>query len=194
MQNKKLYITLAVAILIVAVSAFIGGRLLNGSVNPVSLFSPGSGGNAMSIQINMTPAPELPITEPDARGVFVERNDNTITLQTFSMDSGGGGVVISEAPSSGGQGGQIVSQSVEQGPQVEVLITNETVIYRDATEMPPLSNSNEPTVLQQEVIEGSLDELNANSMIMVWGRKNGDRIIADVILYTQPMVMQKNAP
>lgn len=191
MQNKKLYITLAVLVVVVAVAAFVGGRLLNGGVSPLGLF-PMGGGNVVSIKMEMTPAPELPTTRPDAQGSFVERKDNTIILQTFSMEMGRGGMVVSEG--SGGAGrGPITNQSGEEGPQVEVVITNNTIIYRDATEFPP-PFSGENVVVQQIVEEGTLDDLTSDSMVMVWGRKNGDRIIADMIVYSQPVVFKRDAP
>ena len=36
--------------------------------------------------------------------------------------------------------------------------------------------------IQQVVREATLDELNSQMMITVWGRKDGDRIIADLLL------------
>jgi len=74
-----------------------------------------------------------------------------------------------------------------------VVITNATIIDRDATEVIPPSEINETQSVQQVVEEGTLDDLTSDSMIMVWGRKNGDRIIADVILYSRP-VMFKRGP
>lgn len=194
MQTKKLYIILAVVVVVVAAAAFIGGRLLNGQAGPLGVFPMGGGGNT-SFRIDMTPAPELPKTEPEARGSFVERRDNTIVIQTVSMEMGKGGVVVSIGSGGEGGGGPITNQDGgEQGPKVEVVITNETVIYHDATEMPSPSEANESMIVQQTVEEGTLDDLTSDSMVMVWGRKNGDRIIADMILYTQPVVFMKGAP
>ncbi len=188
-MKNKLYIIFTLGIIVVAAAAFVGGRLLNGSVGPLGPF-PMGGGNTVSIRIDMTPAPELPKTEPEARGTFVERTDNTIVLQTFSTEMGGGGIVVSEGPGGTG-GGPITNQSGEQGPQVEIVITNETVIYRDATEMIPPSEINETQVVRQVVEEGTLDDLTSDSMIMIWGRKNGDRIIADVLVYSQPVIFKR---
>jgi hypothetical protein len=152
------------------------------------------GGGAVSFSIEMIPASELPETEPEARGSFVERKDNTIVIQEDSMEMGKGGVVVQVGPgegsgpvTSGGPGGG-------DGPKVEVVITNETVIYRDATEMVPPSELNETNTIQQVVEEGTLDDLTSDSMVMVWGRKNGDRIIADMIVYSQPVIFKRGAP
>ncbi|MBI3168901.1 MAG: hypothetical protein HYZ22_10505 [Chloroflexi bacterium] len=197
MQNKKLYIIFSVVVILVAVAAFVGGQLLNGGVGPLGLFPMmGGGPGTVSISIEMTPAPELPKTEPETRGVFVERKDNTIVIQEFSMEmgKGGGGVVVQAG--SGEEGGPMNSGGPgdSNGPKVEVVITSKTIIYRDATEMPTPSEVNETQVIQQVVEEGTLDDLTSNSMIMVWGRKNGDRIIADMIVYSQPVMFKREVP
>lgn len=193
MQNKKLYFILAVAVIFVAAAAFVGGRLLNGQAGPLGLFPMGKGPGSFSVRIDMTPAPELPITEPETRGTFVERKDNTIVLQTFSMEAGGGGIVVSKG-SGGSANGPITNESGEKGPKVEVVITNKTIIYRDATEMPVPSEIDQINTVQQKVEEGTLDDLTSDSMVMVWGRKNGDRIIADMLVYSQPVIFKRDAP
>lgn len=188
MHNKKLYIITAVVVIVVAAAAFVGGRLLNGQAGPLGFSPLGNGGSMMAMSVNMLPAPELPTTQPEATGTFAERKDNTLTIQTFSMDAGGGGIVVSSVS---GEGGPVTS-SGNEGPKVEVVVTRETKIYRDATEMnmePP--KSNETTTVQQVVEPGTLDDLKSNVMVMVWGRKNGDRIIADVISYSSPIMIQK---
>lgn len=191
MKNKKLYIILAVLVVFVAAAAFVGGRLLNGQAGPLGLFPLMGGGDRVSIMIEMVPAPELPKTEPTTRGTFAERKDNTIILREFSMEMGKGGIVVSTGPDSGLDS---VGGSDSDAPKVEVVIPNETVIYRDATEMIPPSEVNETRVVQQVVEAGTLDDLTSNSMVMVWGRKNGDRIIADVIVYSQPVIFKRGGP
>ena len=197
MQNKKVYFIMGAVLIVVAAAAFVGGRLLNGGVGPLGLFPMMGGEGAVSFSIDMIPASELPKTEPETRGVFVERKDNTIIIQEFSMEmgKGGGGVVVQAGPGENSSG-PIASggPGASNGPKVEVVITNETIIYRDATEMPPPSDVNETQVIQQVVEEGTLDDLTSDSMIMVWGRKNGDRIIADMIMYSQPVIFKKGTP
>ncbi|MEW6400845.1 MAG: hypothetical protein AB1649_03540 [Chloroflexota bacterium] len=195
MQNKKTYFIMAIAIIVVAAAAFVGGRLLNGQTGPLGIFPMGNGGQ-MAISIEMIPAPELPKAEPATRGSFVERNDNTITLQTFSAEMGKGGVVMFQASGSddGEEGPKVSSNMGDQGPKVEVVVTSETIIYRDATEMVEPSEMNETQTIQQAVEEGTLDDLTSDSMVMVWGRKNGDRVIAEVIMYSQPVIFKRPAP
>ena len=191
MQNKKVYFIFTVLVVLVAAAAFVGGRLLNGGVSPLGLF-PMMGGGPVAFSIEMIPAPELPKTEPEARGTFAERKDNTIVIQENSMEMGKGGVVVQAGPD-GDNGSPMTSggPSDNDGPKVEVVITNETIIYRDVTEMVPPSELNETNNIQQVVVEGSLDDLTSDSMVMVWGRKNGDRIIADMIVYSQPVIFKR---
>jgi hypothetical protein len=107
MQNKKLIVGLSILVVIVGAAAFIGGRLLNQGVGPLGLGMPlGGGGEMMSIAIQITPAPELPTTQPELIGSFVERKDKTIYIQSVSMEAGKGGVVVVQS-SSGGDGAEV---------------------------------------------------------------------------------------
>ncbi len=171
-MKKRLYIILGIAILVIAAAAFIAGRWLNRGVGPLGLFGP------MDDGISILRAEELPETSPEEEGIFVGRQDNIILVE--SDQSGGGGV--SDGPV--GMGG---------GPQVEVVVTTETIIYLDTTQPPAHRPSgDDPRVLQQTVEEGTLDDLNiSQSLVMVWGRKSGDRIIAEVLVYNNPTYLQE---
>ena len=194
MQNKKLMIIMGFLVLVVGAAAFIGGRMLNGGVNPLGLLGMpmGGGGDMMSVSINVEPAPELPTTEPEVLGLFAERQDNTLFVQTFSMDKGGGAVVISSSADSEGEESVSVAGSpidTNSGPKVEVVITNDTIIYRETTEMSGPPSGNE--TVQQTVEESTLDQLTTQSFVTVWGRKSADRVIADVLFYSNPVMIQK---
>ena len=190
MQNKKMIVGLGILIVLVGVAAFIGGRLLNQRVGPMGRGLPMGNGDIMSVSVQVTPAPELPTTQPAVIGSFVERKDKTIVIQSVSLDAGkGGGVVVQ---SGGGEGETVAGSPLDSsGPKVEVVINNETTIYIETTQMggPPASGEN--VVLQQTVEEGSLDDLTAQSFVTVWGRKSGDRIIAEVILISNPIMFKR---
>jgi len=160
MQNKKRYILFAIIVILLAGAAFVGGKMLNGQTGPLG-FLP----RVDLTPIAITPAPELPARQPETIGTFVERNDNTLKIQTVSIEMGNG---------------------ENTGPIVEVVTTNQTLIYRDITEL-----NKDATFDQQVVRVGVLDELKSQSMVMVWGRRNGDRIIADVISYSNPIIFDK---
>ena len=177
MQNKKLYLTLGFAMLIIGVAAFVAGRMLNGEAGIVQLG--GQNGGRVSISLNaITPAPELPTTKPDITGLFVERKDNTLVVQAVSFTVGVGGIA-GEAP-----------MDENSGVRVEIVVTGETEIYKDVTEVPAPVNG-EIHGMQQAAEEDTLDDLNTQSFITVWGRRSGGRIIADVLFYSNPQSIKK---
>lgn len=173
MQNKKLYFILGISVLVVAAAAFIAGRMFNRGVSPLGLFGLAGDGDGISI----LPAEELPKTPPEVEGLFIERQDNIIIVEDDQpIDSVSGSPV--------GIGG---------GPKFEVVVTTGTLIYHDTTQPPSRRPSgDDPRVIQQTVKEGTLDDLNnSQSLVMVWGRKSADRIIAEVLVYSNPVYLQK---
>lgn len=169
-----------VLVLALAGAAFVAGRYITqkrpagSSQGPMlqGMAGPGGGGRAFSVEIE--PAKELPDSEPDVSGIFTRREDNSIFLgtgkATFAVTKDG-------------------ASSSYDGPVVEVMVTNDTTVYRDDT----LGSGEPPTsgTVQQKVIPGSSDEIGENSMVTVWGKKSGDRVIAEVLVYSQPMVMAR---
>ena len=143
----------------------------------------------MSVSIQITPAPELPTTQPEVLGLFVERKDNSIALSSVSMEAGKGGVVVQ---SGGGEGESVAGSPLDtNGPKVEVIITAETTIYIETTEFGGPPSSGETQVIQQTVDEGSLDDLTSQSFVTVWGRKSGDRIIAETVFISNPVMFKR---
>lgn len=77
----------------------------------------------------IVPAPEFPTTPPEVTGAFMQRQDNLITIETKSLETGG----VIENSNTKRQG----------GPRVEVLVTGQTIIYRETTDPEePLSVEN----------------------------------------------------
>jgi hypothetical protein len=136
-------------------------------MNPVAIGAPFTG----DFRSMILPALELPTTLLEVTGAFVERQDNTIIVETKSLETGGVVPVSSENAKS------------QTGPLVEVVVTGETMTYQETTQPDePLSAENQ--TIQQTVEPATLDDLDSQSMMMVWGRKSGDRIIADVLMYS----------
>jgi hypothetical protein len=69
---------------------------------------------------------------------------------------------------------------------VEVVVTSQTKIYKDVTAKQFNGPPPEGQKVQQVLEPGSLEEIGQGSMITVWGRKTGDRFIADVLVYGLP--------
>lgn len=167
MHKKKFYFIVATAALVISAAALIGGRFLNQRINP-------SG----TISVNIIPAVELPTTSPEVTGPLIERRDNTMIIETKSLDTGSTGVV------------SVAGRRNEAGPRVEVVITGETVTYRETTHLSELLSGGNQNI-QQTVVEATLDELDSRSMVMVWGRKSGDRIIAEVLMYSNTVAIKR---
>lgn len=159
---------LAVALLL-AGAAFVAGQLLNGKsmTNGPGLFAGGD-----RVPEGILPAKELPQTPADVFGFFDHRQDQSIFVVTGQIPK-----AINEL---------VDPKTLASGPTVEVIVTTQTTIYRDATAEqfngPPPSGQ-QP---QQAVEPGSLDEIAESSIITAWGRKTGDRLIADVLVYANP--------
>jgi hypothetical protein len=171
-MNKKIFISLGTVIVVVAAAAFVAGRLLNRGFSLPSLLGPRDDG------ISILPAEELPTTRPEAEGLFVERQDNTIIVEDDQPVGD---------PASGSPVG------IGGGPKLEVVITAETLVYHDTTQPPARRpTGDDPRVIQQTMEEGTLDNLiPSQSLIRVWGRKSGDRIFAEVMVYIDLVTFQK---
>lgn len=177
LQNKKLHIGLGLAILLVGIAAFIAERMLNRNTGTIGLGGPNAGQVSISMD-EITPAPELPITQADITGLFVERKDNTLVVQAVSFTVSVGGV-SNEAP-----------MDENSGIKVEIVVTGATRIYKDVTEFPAPVNG-EIHNIQHAAEEGTRDDLNTQTFLSVWGRRSGDRIIADVLFYSNPQLKKK---
>jgi hypothetical protein len=136
----------------------------------------GGPGGAKSISIEMTPASEVPQTQPDAAGIFVRRDDQSIFIGT-------GNIRIMAKKQAGSNSPGEVSSDYD-GPVVEVVVTHQTQIYHETTEMPEPDQAVDGVIVTQQTVEpGSLDDLSSNSMVTVWGDKQGDRYVARVVVY-----------
>jgi len=177
MQNKKLILIMGVLVLLVGAAAFVAGRMFNGNVGIVSLGGPDDGRVSISLS-DIAPAPELPTIPSELTGMFVERGDDTLIVRAFSFDPGIGGMT-GDTP-----------MDTESGPTVEIFVTNATTIYRETTEFSrPVAGVD--FSIQQTVEESTLDHLNEPTTIIVWGRRSGDRVIADVLFYSKPSMLKK---
>jgi hypothetical protein len=180
-SRRPLWVILGVGLVfLLAAAAFLGGRFLQNGPSAIGggmfLSSNGSGGQAVQqvfSKNDIIPAPELPTTAADATGVFLRRQNNSFFIGTGNVNIHVGG---------GGPNGASQVSSSYDGPMVEVIVTNNTKIYRDDT------FQNEPDLpsgskIQQKVVPGSLDEIGQTSMINAWGKQTGDRLVADLLLY-----------
>jgi hypothetical protein len=166
---------IVVLVFLLAGAAFVGARLLTGQGSPEQASS-GGGSNI--------PAKELPQTPADVSGVFDHRKDNSIFVGTGQV----GKVVTTD------QSGQVHFSLSHAGPTIEVVVSPQTKIYRDVTSQHYSDQQLRNERVQQVVEPGSLDEVGQPSIVTAWGKKTGDRIIADVLVYTPPPPVNNARP
>ena len=179
------YVIGAGIVILLAAAAFMAVRYFvqpknaafNESGEPSLSMQQGSGGEAKMFKLNLKPAKELPTTEPDVRGLFVERKDNSVFVGT------GNATVMVKSKN----GEQPKIDSNFSGPKVDVVISANTVVYKDTTK---LDEENPGAEVQQTVEPSSIDEITQQSSITVWGRKAGDRVIADVVVFSTPFMIK----
>ena len=177
-----------VLVILLAGAAFVGGRLLNGQGLPglssggPSMFLGGNGERSVRIKPgDIQPAKELPQTPADVRGLFDHRQDNSIFVGT-------GRVMINVQKD---QSVNVKTSSNHDGPTVEVVVSPQTKFYQDVTMKQFNGPPPQGQKIQQVVEPGSLGDVGQSSIITVWGRKTGDRFIADVLVYSPPAFITK---
>ncbi|MFZ5919331.1 MAG: hypothetical protein ACOYZ7_20575 [Chloroflexota bacterium] len=159
-------------IVLLAGAAFVGARMLGGQAQSDGgsesryVISDASGSKGF----DLVAAAELPTTSPDVGGLFLRREDNSIIVGTGEVR-----LTIRD--------GQV--NGFHSGPEVEIVITHDTLVYRDKT--PMQSDAIVDGKLQQVVGPGSLEELETYSFISVWGEQRGDRLLARVLVYKIPL-------
>src|SRR5687767_8330265 len=140
MPNKKKFLILGALTLTLGAAAFIAVRMFNRGVNPIRANGPVREGEfTFSSSNNMIPAVELPATPPEVIGLFVETQDHTMIIQILSFDPGIGGILGN-------------SVDVDSAPKGEILMTANTTIYRDTTQV-SVSAVDGDTAIQQTVEE-----------------------------------------
>ncbi len=177
---------------LLAGAAFIGGRLVSGqglaglgSVGGLDILSNEAGGSSQHISIQTIPAKELPQAPADADGIFDHRKDNSIFVGTGQ---------VRKNPQTD-QSGNVATSLTHDGPTVEVVVTTQTLVYRDVTMEQFNGQRPSGTTNVQQVLEPStLDKIVENCPISAWGKKTGDRIIADVLVYAPPPPVQSARP
>jgi hypothetical protein len=154
-------------LLLLAGAAFVGGRLLNdqdqtGNGEAILMSSSNGEGKGIAVFEDIQKADELPETPPDALGSFARREDNSIFLSQFGAG--------------------------QDGPQVEIVVTRDTPTYEDVTFHQFTDGI--PSGPKQQVLDlVSPDEIGPGSIIRVWGKKRGDRIIAKLVMFNVPVMI-----
>jgi hypothetical protein len=160
-----------IGVVVLAAAAYAGVRLVHsGDPGPNGLR--GFGGGEF---VSMNPAPELPERKPDLVGIYVRREDNSLFLGT-------GNVKFHTIRESDAE--QPRFESGYDGPLVEVLVTRSTRVYFDETDFEDRKPGAD--TVQQVVQEGTLEDLGQDHLIQVWGERQGDRVVAELVVIFSP--------
>jgi hypothetical protein len=172
-------------VLLVGGAAFLGGRLVNGEGQGFSLpFGiDGNGEARQGLYLQVEPAKEIPTAEQTAIGAFIRRADNSVFIGT------GKRAQVRPANQSGN-----VTTPTGYSSEIEVVVTHDTRVYRDVTDRQFKSPPQNGQRVQQVVEAGQIEEIGEDSNVQVWGRQNGNRIIADVLLYSIPSYLPAGVP
>jgi hypothetical protein len=187
MKHIWLIIGGIVLLALLAGAAFVGGRLLNTQArsqaqgNGPQMTIAEGGKAAQTFKLDIQPAKELPTTPADVRGIFQRRADSSVFIGTGQVR-----MMVNQ-----NQGGVISATSSFDGPVIEVVVTHDTTIYQDVT-MKQFNGPPPAGEKMQQVLEsGTIDDIGENSMVVVWGDKRGDRIVARVLTYSPPAFISK---
>lgn len=187
MNRKVLTILLiGVAVVVVAAGAFTAVQLLTAQSNGGADVPAGAmvfedvmddgTGNPVTVKTIILPAEGLPERPSEVGGVLVKQVDNSYFVGT-------GSVSVSVNVVNGEQ-----SVAVDHsGPEIEVVVGRDTQFYRDITEVSFTASESKEQTLQQEIVAVEQPEdLSSGSNMQVWGEKRGDRVTADIIVFSEP--------
>ncbi|MBN1876400.1 MAG: hypothetical protein JXA33_19405 [Anaerolineae bacterium] len=177
-----------VLMLVLAGGAYFGARMLHtpepaasgdGSGRMMQIVSD-TGNGPIPMSVNFTQAPELPERSAEIAGIFIRRQDNSIIVGTGNIMIGVG---VNE------ETGERTIDLNADGPEIEIVLTHDTVIYKETTEWTFDANAkseNGEIVVPQTVTRTELPEtLEGNIEFQIWGEKRGDRVIAEVLVYRE---------
>ena len=192
-MKRSILIVAAVAIVaILAGAAYFATQMLFSPANS----SPGAGGGnpvrviemavddgsgPVNIRTIVEPAPELPNRPAEAQGVYVRSEDNRLFVGTGNIELG---VEVIN--------GEAAVSLTSDGPEIEVIVTRNTVFYEEITDMEMEESSSRKSGerrIQQELrAVDSIEAIGENTEIMAWGRQRGDRVTAEVLVFRKVSV------
>ena len=120
----------------------------------------------------------LPQRPPDALGVFVRREDNRIFVSSSDQ-----GIMFT-------LDGDVVSEG--DAKEVEVVVTGEAAVYEDVTQESLGAGPPSESTIQQKLEPGQVEEIGESSIVMAWGEKRGERLVAATLVYTGPPVIVRS--
>lgn len=193
-MNRKVVLGVIVSLLVVVLlagGAYTAVQLL-AEPERATAVSPGGGARVMqsvqvgndgvpvSVQTTILPAAELPDEEAAAFGIVLDRQNDTLTVGTGAIELS---VDVEIDPNTGQERTSVVPST--NGPELEVVLTRDTALYRDVTDVAGQTpdESGEVTITQELRPATDAAAIVAQMEVQVWGERRGDRIVADVIVF-----------
>jgi hypothetical protein len=178
-------IGLIVVLAVLGAGAFTAVQLLTTQNDPdvpagaqvfEDVFDDGSG-NPVTVKTVILPAPEIPISNDGVGGVFLRQEDNS-----YFVGTGDSSVSVQV------ENGEAATAIDHSGPEVEVVVSQDTIFYEDITEVSFAASegeSKEQTVQQEVRQVDPPSDLTQGVSLMVWGERRGDRIVATVVVFAE---------
>ncbi|WP_420643310.1 hypothetical protein [Candidatus Leptofilum sp.] len=126
-------------------------------------------GLTISLASRVIRAAELPERKADVVGIFVRRQDDAFVVGT--------GAVHMNVDMADPERPLIASH---EGPEIEIVTNRDTILYRDDTITAGQSGSVPQIVRRVD----STEEIGELATISAWGTRRGDRLIAELLVYS----------
>ncbi len=184
-MSKKigLGITVVALVLLLAGGAFTAVQLLtaqeesgerSGTMIFEDVMDDGSG-NPINVRTIIEPSPDLPQGQAAAGGVFLREMDSSYFVGT-------GNISVSVQV----MNGETSVATDHSGPEVEVVVGRGTIFYEDVTKIDrDMSESGERRYVQEIRSIEKPTQIPDGASLTVWGEKNGDRVVADVVVISE---------
>ncbi|MCL4506432.1 MAG: hypothetical protein M1434_04960 [Chloroflexi bacterium] len=182
---------------IVGMGLFGGVACAIGQQAPANQSADAGGGQGSSNggpgrgQYRVTPAPELPASQPDLTGILVRRQGSNVFVGTggFGRAQGNNGARPTRDPNATRQPvDPNATRAPYNGPETEVVTDSNTKLYKDVTQF-NFQQGGQNTAAVQEQVQSvdTLDNLLGSDTtfgtVTVWGTKKGDQLVAIVLVY-----------
>ena len=135
-----------------------------------------NGESEVTVGVSFSPAEELP-DEPIATwGVILSEGNNS-----YLVGSGPNFVQVGEV------NGALQPIPHHEGPEVEVVVTQDTLFYEDVTNTEAVGNTAVSAEMSLQQVIRSVpkpDVLPTVANLLVWGERTGERVVARVIVFT----------
>ena len=147
----------------------------------------GTGVESQTVVLNIDtlPAMEVPQTKPDAFGVLLSVDGDEVTIGTGSI------MMELEVTQLKGEEPDRKVVLSNDGTEVKVVLTQDTMLFREDTEMPGEDMGDavfqSGRIVIQQIVSSvdTIDGLGKNIEVQVWGAERDGVLVAEVLVYRE---------